>query len=141
MKANQLAVVAVVPLFAGFLLAQETRTETTTTTTSTWNGTLLDAGCRSTHTEHKETKSDESGTKTTTTRTQTTDCPVATTTTTFGVLTADGKYIRFDPASNTKIIEMMKNKRWEREINEHAPVTVRVVGRPNGQLVVLESIE
>ena len=141
MSANKFAIVAIVPLFAGFLLAQEPKTETTTTTTTTWNGTLLDAGCRSTHTEHKETKSDESGSKTTTTRTQTTDCPVATTTTTFGVLTADGKYIRFDPASNAKIIEMMKSKRWEREINEHAPVTVRVIGKPNGELVVLQSID
>src|SRR5712672_3355583 len=99
MKVNQFAAVAVVPLFAGFLLAQEPRTETQTTTVTTWNGTLVDASCRSTHTESKETKSDENGTKSKTTHTETTDCPVAMTTTSFGLQTPDGKYISFDPAS------------------------------------------
>lgn len=96
MQVNQFAVMAMVPFLAGFLLAQEPRTQTTTatttttTTTTTWSGTLLDAGCRATHTETKETKSDESGTRSQTTRTVNTDCPVATSTTAFGVLTADG---------------------------------------------------
>ena len=48
--------ITLVPLFVGFLFAQEsTRTETTTTT---WNGTLVDEGCRTTRT--KETTSNES---------------------------------------------------------------------------------
>src|SRR5258708_34175229 len=103
MQVNKFAVVSLVPLFAGFLLAQQPRTETqTTTTTTTWNGTLLDAGCRSSHSETKETQSDERGAKTTTTRTQTTDCPVLPTTTSFGLLTSDGRFVRFDPASNTR---------------------------------------
>src|SRR5260370_15523074 len=123
MKVIQFAAVAVVPLFAGFLLAQEPRTETQTTTTTTWNGTLLDAGCRSTHTESKETKSDENGTKSKTTHTETTDCPVVTTTTSFGLLTPEGKYIHFDSAGNTRIVEMMKkDKKWSREVSERAPV-------------------
>jgi len=56
---KKLAAVAVIPLFAGFLCAQQrdtTETQTTTTKT-TWNGTLVDAGCRATHTESKETAS------------------------------------------------------------------------------------
>jgi hypothetical protein len=141
-QVNKFAIVAIVPLFAGFLLAQQPRTETQTTTTTTWNGTLVDAGCRSTHTESKETRSDESGTKSTTTRTDTTDCPVAMTTTVFGLLMPDGKYVRFDPASNTRIVERVKNnKKWKTEITEHAPLTVHVIGKANGDVVVLESID
>ena len=136
MHLNKLAFVAAVPLVAGFLLAQQTRTETTTTT---WNGTLLDAGCRSTRTESKQSNAD--GTKSQTTRTET-DCPVATSTTSFGLLTPDGKFVRFDPASNTRIVEMVRNgKKWTTEINEHKPVTVHVVGKANGDVVVLETIE
>ena len=143
MQVKSVAVLALCPLFAAFLMAQQPQAQnTTTTTTTTWNGTLLDAGCRATHTETKETKSDESGTKSTTTRTTKTDCPVATTTTAFGVLTSDGKYIRFDPSSNTRIVEMIKNNnKWNKEIGEHAPVTVRVLGKANGDTIVLESIE
>src|SRR5258708_23803371 len=72
MKANQLAVVAVVPLFAGFLLAQEPSTGTQspatqstgaqTATATTWNGTLVDAGCRS-----AQSKSDDNAAKSKTT--------------------------------------------------------------------------
>src|SRR6185369_6687464 len=52
-----------VPLFAGLVFAQDTtRTETTTTT---WNGTLVDDGCRTTRT--KETTSSDSKTETKTT--------------------------------------------------------------------------
>ena len=142
MQVKSFGVLAMCPLFAGFLMAQQPQAQTTTTTTTTWNGTLMDAGCRATHTETKETKSDESGTKSTTTRTTNTDCPVATTTTAFGVLTADGKYIRFDPSSNTRIGQMIRNNnKWSKEIGEHTPVTVRVLGKANGDLIVLESFE
>jgi len=143
MQMKSVAVWTMCPLFAGFLMAQQPQTQTTTTsTTTTWNGTLLDAGCKATHTETKETKADENGTKSTTTRTTNTDCPVATTTTAFGVLTSDGKFIRFDPSSNARIGEMIRNNnRWNKEIGEHAPVTVRVVGKANGEMIVLESIE
>ena len=143
MQVKSVAVLAICPLFAGFLLAQQPQAQTTTTTTTTtWNGTLLDAGCRATHTETKETKSDQNGTKSTTTRTTNTDCPVATTTTAFGVLTSDGKFVRFDPAGNTRIGEMIRtSNKWNKEIGEHAPVTVRVIGKAHGEMIVLESIE
>ena len=101
------AALAVIPLFAGFLWAQSqtSQTEThTTTTKTTWNGTLIDAGCRSSHTEHKETSSTSNSdegvtTKTETTHNETVDCPVTTTTSSFGLLTSDGKYVRFDQPS------------------------------------------
>src|SRR5262249_857393 len=108
---KQLAALAMVPFSAGFLLAQQPRSETktTTTTTTTWNGTLIDAGCRATHTEQKETKSDENGAKSEITRTEKVDCPAMSTTQSFGLLTADGKYVQFDPSSNTKIVQVVKS--------------------------------
>jgi len=33
------------------------------------------------------------------------------------------------------------NNKWNKEIGEHAPVTVRVLGKANGEMIVLESIE
>jgi len=136
---KKLAAVAMVPFFAGFLFAQSDRTtRTETTTTTTWNGTLLDEGCKTTHT--KETKSDENKTETKTTTT--TECPVTTTTTSFGLMTSDGKYVRFDEAGNTRIVEIMKkNKNWTTFINEHKPISVRVVGSPNGDVVVIKEIQ
>ncbi len=147
---KKLTAAAIVPLFAGFLCAmqsaraaQTTETQTTTTKT-TFNGTLVDAGCQTTHTENKETRStDQAGNTTTTkTKTETIECPVTTTTTTFGLLTPEGRYVRFDDPSNTKIVEMVKsNKKWTTYVTDRKPLTVRVVGRPTGDVVVMESIE
>ena len=137
-----LTTVAVIPLFAGFLCAQD-RTETRTTTTkTTYEGTLIDAGCQTTHTEHKESHTNpDSSVTTKTEHSTTTECPATTTTSSFGLLTSDGKFVRFDDGSNTKIVEMVKsNKTWSREINDRAPIKVRVVGTPHGDVVVMESI-
>jgi hypothetical protein len=145
---KKFASVAAIPLFAGFLWAQSdqvTKTETTTTKT-TYNGTLLDAGCLNKHTEHKETTSTSSpGQTSTSTRTETTtevtECPVTTTTTTFALQTPEGKYVRFDEPSNTRIVEVVKSKKeWNDLINDRKPVKVRIVGAPNGDVVVMESI-
>ena len=144
---KKVATMAVIPLFAGFLWAQSdqvTKTETTTTKT-TYNGTLVDEGCLTKHTEHKETTSTNApGQTSTTTRTETTntECPVTTTTTTFALQTPDGQYVRFDEPSNTRIVEVVKtNKEWGDLINDRKPVKVRVVGAPNGKVVVIESIQ
>jgi|SRR5258706_9264232 hypothetical protein len=142
---KKIASLAVIPLFAGFLWAQETKTETTTTKT-TYNGTLMDAGCLNKQTEHKETTTTTTPDQTsTTTRTETTnevaDCPVTTTTTTFALQTPDGKFVRFDDPSNTRIVEVVKgNKVWSKSINDRKPIRVRVVGTPNGEVVVMDSI-
>ena len=138
---KKLTIVAVIPLFAGFLWAQATRTETTTTKT-TYNGTLMDAGCLSKQTTTTTTTSDQDSktTKTTTTN-EVMDCPVTTTTTTFALHTPEGKYVRFDDASNTKIVEVVKgNTVWTKSVTDHKPIKVRVVGTPNGDVVVMESI-
>jgi hypothetical protein len=152
---KKLTAVAAIPLFAGLMWAQseqsaqrETKTETTTTRTSTWNGTLVDASCRTTHTAHREStetsKVDENTTKTTKTTSESskTECPVTATTTSFGIMTADGKYIPFDQTSNTKVIEVMKsNTDWSKNAESKQPVKVTVVGNQRGDLIVLESIK
>jgi hypothetical protein len=144
---KRLAVV-VIPLFASFLYAQNQTTETKTTTT-TWNGTLIDAACHTTHAEHKETTTTsanrEEGTSTTRTETshsEVTECPVTTTTTSFELLTPEGKYVRFDQPSNTKIVEIVKtNKNWSKYMSEHQPLKVSAVGTPSGDVVVMQSIK
>ncbi len=139
-----LTALTMIPLFASFLLAQE-RTEETTTKT-TYNGTLIDAACQTTHTEHKETSTEtnpdaSTTTKTRTTHTTTVDCPATTTTTTFGLLTTDGRFIRFDDPSNTKVVEIVKeNKKWNKFLTDRTPLKVSVVGTSHGDTVVLESI-
>lgn len=136
---KKLAALAIVPLFAGFLFAQDQVTRTETTTTTTLNGTLYDAGCRTTQT--KETSSNENKTETKTTTTTTTECPVTTTTTTFGLMTPEGKYVQFDEASNTRVVEMVKkNKTWTTYVTDHKPIKVRVVGSRNGDVVVIKEI-
>ena|ERR1043166_6828059 len=141
---KRFASVALIPLFAGYLFAQAeqtTRTETTTTTTN-WNGTLVDAGCYTTHTAHRETTESEPG-KTTTTKSssETMNCPVTTTTTNFGLLTPSGQFVRFDDSSNTRVIEVVKSKKWDKLMNEHKPVRVHIAGTKNGDVVVVKTIQ
>jgi hypothetical protein len=142
---KKFATIGLIPLFAGFLWAQEA-SRTTTTTTTTWNGTLVDWACQSSHTESKEsstqTNPDQSVTHKESSRSTTVSCPVTTTTTSFGLLTSDGRYVHFDEPSNTKIVEVVKsNKDWNRFIVAKKPVKVKVVGTANGEVVVLESIQ
>ena len=139
---KKFAAMAVLPIFAGFLCAQD-RTETRTTTTkTTYEGTLIDAGCQTTHTEHKESHTNpDSSVTTKTEHTTSTECPATMTTNSFGLLTSDGKFVRFDDGSNTKIVEMVKtNKSWSSNLNDCAPIKVRVVGTPHGDVIVMESI-
>jgi hypothetical protein len=143
---KKLAAVAVISCFAGYVCAQtpqSAQTETkTTTTTVNLNGTLLDQGCYTTHTREKETKAGENSSTTTETSKIVTECPVTTTTTSFGILTPEGKFVRFDDAGNMRTVEMVKsNKDWSNYIVERKPVKVRVVGTPNGDVVVVKEIK
>jgi hypothetical protein len=140
---KRFAVLAAVPLFAGFLCAQ-TESQTTTTTTKTYNGTLVDAGCYTTRvSQHKETSTDANGT--TTTRTEksvSTECPVTTTTTQFGVVAPSGEYVQFDQPSSERVVEMVKkHHKWNTYITEKKPITVRVIGTPNGNMFVVREIQ
>jgi hypothetical protein len=50
--------------------------------------------------------------------------------------------VRFDDASNTRVVEMMKsNKVWSDDIKGHKPVKVRVVAMANGDLMVIKEIK
>jgi hypothetical protein len=141
---KKLATFGTALLFGGLLCAQSSQsTETTTTTTTTLNGTLMDAGCYTTHTKNTSTSTDQNGTTTTTeTHREVTECPVTTTSTSFGLLTPDGRFVRFDDPSNTKVIDMVKhNKDWTTYMEEKKPIKVRVVGTPNGDTVVIRSIQ
>ena len=145
----RLVTITMTLLFAGCLGAQTketTQTETKTTTTTTavnLTGTLLDQGCYATHTQRKETTtSDANSTTTTVTTNIVTQCPATTTTTSFGLLTPEGKFVRFDDAGNTRVVEMVKSKKeWRDYIEGRKPVTVRVVGTANGDVVVIKEIQ
>jgi len=145
---------ALAPLCAGFLFAQAqqqttqqqttqqqtTRTESSSSTT--YNGTLVDAGCRTTHSANRsETTSTPERTQTTESKSETTECPVTSSTTNFGLMTSDGKFVRFDEPSNTRVVEVMKSKKWDKLMQEHKPVNVRIVGNANGDTVVIREIQ
>jgi hypothetical protein len=142
------ATVAMFSIFVGCLGAQtspQTETKTTTTTTTeaiNLDGTLIDQGCYNTHSQSKETNSDANSTTTTVTTKDTTNCPVTTSTKAFSLVTPDGKLVRFDDASNARVVEMVKsNKDFTNDINGHRPVKVRVVAMPNGDVMVIKEIK
>jgi hypothetical protein len=141
---KKFAIAAAIPLLAGFLMAQQSESTTTTTTTKTsnFNGSLIDQNCYTTHVQQKDSNSDGNGGSTeTVTNKYTTECPVTSSTTSFGMVTADGKFVRFDDAGNTRIEEMVKsNKDWNDYIVNHKPVKVRVIGTANGDVVVIKQI-
>ena len=140
----KVAIVALISLFAGCLGAQTNQTESTTTTTTTvnLNGTLIDQGCYTTRTQRTETtNSGENATTRTETTRVVTECPATTSTTSFGLLTPEGKFVRFDDAGNTRVVEMMKSNRdWNDYVTAHKPVKVHVVGNHNGDVVVIKEI-
>lgn len=124
------------------MFAQEQTRTVTTTTKTTWNGTLVDASCQTTRTESRETVRDNNSQRTTTRQTtEVTECPVTTTTTTFGLLTRDGRLIRFDDASNTRVVQILRgNRDWETYLSNRTPLRVSVVGTSNGDVAVVETL-
>ncbi len=50
--------------------------------------------------------------------------------------------VRFDDASNSRVVEMMKSDRgFGDDINGHRPVRVHVVAMPNGDVMVVKDIK
>jgi hypothetical protein len=120
-----------IPLSVGFVFGQ---------TKTTWIGTLVDATCQNTRTERTDTK-EANGQRTVTTTTETVECPVTSTTNTFGVITSDGRFVRFDNPSNTKVIEIVRtNQGFNQSAANRAPMRVRVIGTANGDIAVVESL-
>jgi hypothetical protein len=143
----KLATVALISLFIGCLGAQTTQTTRTTTETKTttanadYSGTLIDQACVTSHSQHKESDSDDNSTRSTETTKVVTECPVTTSTTSFGLLTPEGRVVRFDDAGNTRVVEMVKsNKDWRNYIEGKKPVRVHVVGNANGDVIVVKEI-
>jgi hypothetical protein len=144
----KLATIAMFSIFVGCLGAQTSQQSESKTTTTTTNapvnldGTLVDQNCYTSHTQSKETNSDSNSTTTTVTTKDSSDCPVTTSTKTFGLRTPDGKVVRFDDASNTRVVQMMKSdKDFNNDMNGHRPVKVRVVAMPNGDVMVIKDIK
>jgi hypothetical protein len=64
------------------------------------------------------------------------------TTSAFGLLTSDGRFIRFDDHSNMRVIEVVQgNDIWNKHLAEHTPVRVRVIGSVAGNVAVVESLD
>lgn len=140
---KKLAMLAVVPLCAGYLCAQ-TETTQTTTTSKTYNGTLVDAGCYTSHqSEHHESSTDANGTRTSRTETSSvTTCPVTEQTTSFGIVSPSGEYMTFDQPGSERVVEMVhKHHKWNTYITEKKPINVRVIGTPDGKTIVVRDIQ
>ncbi|HEX3877670.1 MAG TPA: hypothetical protein VHW24_11830 [Bryobacteraceae bacterium] len=143
---KKFAVIAAVPLFAGLVMAQSQQTAATTTTTSAqtsnFDGALVDQGCYTTHVQQKNSNTDVKGaTSQTVSDRYTTECPVTAETSSFGMVTPEGKFVRFDDAGNTQIVQMVKsNKDWNDSITNKKPVKVHVIGTENGGVIVIKEI-
>ena len=134
------ATIAILCISTSVLYGQAQRRTEITTTRTTWNGTLVDAACQSGRTERHETTHENAGarsTRTETTRVETVECPATATTTSFGLLTADGRFIRFDNPSNARVIEVVRSNQV---FADRAPLRVSVVGTLNGDVAVVESL-
>jgi hypothetical protein len=94
--------------------------------------------------ESRESTSDANGTTTRSkseTRTENV-CPVSLNTTSFGVVQPSGEYVAFDQPSSERVVEMVrKHHRWHEYITEKKPIAVRVVGTPNGKVIVVREIQ
>ena len=136
----KVAILAASSLFVGLLGAQTDAGDSIRTVNM--SGTLVDQGCYSTHTRRTETRTnpDKSVTTTETTRVVT-ECPVSTSTTSFGLLTPEGRVVHFDDAGNARVTEMIRaNRDWDGYIREHKPVKVRIVGTANGDVILIKEI-
>ena len=134
--------IAVVPLLAGLVCAQDSnRTETRTTTTrTTWNGALVDAACQTTRTERTDSTVGGVRTQTQTTTTESNNCPVTSATTTFGILTRDGHFVPFDNSSNARVVEIVRTRNGFIP-SDRGPLWVNVSGTANGNYAVVETID
>ncbi len=93
-------------LFAGVSLA------------ATWSGTLVDVICKA-----KDLAS------------HTAKCGVACAKSGFGVVLADGKFVKFDESGNAKALAALKSTTKEKDLK------VKVIGELDGETVKVASIE
>jgi hypothetical protein len=84
----------------------------------TWNGTLVDAMCK---------KQDLAS--------HTTKCAISCAKSGYGLVLADGKFVKFDEAGNAKALAALKATNKEKELK------AKVTGTLDGDSVQVESVE
>ena len=84
----------------------------------TWSGTLVDVMCKN---------KDLAG--------HTTKCAIGCAKSGYGVVTADGKFVKFDEAGNAKTLAALKATNKEKDLK------IKVNGSPDGEMIRVESIE
>lgn len=68
-------------------------------------------------------------------------CPVTTSTTTFALMTADGKTLKIDSIGNMRVAEELKTKqKWVKDVNEGKPVHASISGTMDGDVITVTSI-
>jgi hypothetical protein len=97
---------ALLALFSGLAFAE------------TWNGTLVDVMCK---------KQDLAG--------HTTKCAIACSKSGYGLVLADGKFVKFDEAGNAKALAALKVTGKEKDLK------AKVTGTLDGETVQVESVE
>ena len=120
---NKFVTSALIALVGGCLWAQGGIPKTKTTT---WKGTLVESGCRS----PQKTTSDSN------------PYPAGPSTTSYGLITTDGKCVPFDVGSNEKVSGMLKiRKDWSENTVKIKPTKVEVVGTEHGGEISVDEIQ
>jgi hypothetical protein len=121
---NRYAVAVMVTLVSGCLCAQ-TRPKDTT-----WKGTLVDTGCRSSQSERQKTASDLSSYRNSYSKTV------------YGLMTADGTCIPLDVNSNEKVLGVLKvNRDWSANTVKIKPTKVEVTGIEVNGMISVDDIQ
>jgi hypothetical protein len=84
----------------------------------TWSGTVVDAMCKA--------KDPASHTR---------ECALGCAKSGFGIVTADGKFVKFDDAGNSKTVEALKASTKDKDLQ------AKVTGSLDGDTIKVESIE
>lgn len=128
---KKLTMTVVISLFAGHLCVQAQQAQQldqihSKPKTTIWKGTLVDSGCPS-QTERRNSSS--------TNRDNTTDSSASqsgsdsATTTSYALVTEDGKCMPFDLDSNEKVSGLVKiGENWSENTGKNRPTKVEVIG-------------
>jgi len=121
---------ATIIVLVGGALGAQTQGESPKSKATTWKGTLVDSGCRSPQSARQKTASDSSS------------YPEVTSTTSFGLITEDGKCIPFDVGSSEKVSGLLKMKKnWSENIVKIKQTKVEVVGTEHDGEISVEEIQ
>jgi hypothetical protein len=142
-KNMKFASVAVLSIFIGCIGAQTPTDPTTPATDNSVNlsGTLVDRVCYTSHIQQRQTDAGQNSVTPAVANEVATQCPVNASTAAFGLLTAEGRMLGFDDASNGKIGQMVTSDQTVSDsIAAHRAVKVRIIALPNGDVMVIKEI-